>query len=202
MKTILKLVFVLILNIVFFTFLPVTNSIIENFNNKDKGKQRKEIVIAQISKPKPKKAKRQTARNIRKVKSSSGRSMNSSFKFDIAGDMGTTGGGNGAVVASNKMENSDLSSQTVDVDAIAVHQIPPEFPTEAKKLGLGGKVYVKFVVDVNGKVSRFENINAPHPSFTKAIKTAFSQWKFKPAMKNGAPVEQTMELTIDFNLEQ
>lgn len=202
MKKILKFVVVLIINVIFFIFLPVTNSIIEKFNDKDKGKQRKEMVIAQISKPKPKKAKRKIVRNIRNVKSSSGRSMNSSFKFDIAGNMGTAGGGDGAVVASNKMENSDLSSQTVDVDAIAVHKVPPEFPIEAKKLGLGGEVYVKFIVGVNGKVLRFENINAPHPSFAKAIKTAFSQWKFKPAMKNGAPVQQKMELTIDFNLEQ
>ena len=82
-------------------------------------------------------------------------------------------------------------------------------PAEAKKVGLGGKVVVRVVVDRLGKVLSVEQANGPDqvcpgvktPSvlaLRAAAKDAVMKAKFRPAVKNGEAVEASMWVDVLF----
>jgi TonB family protein len=74
-----------------------------------------------------------------------------------------------------------------------------EYPSFAKKVGLEGDIIVEVEVDANGKVVGFEWIFG-RQSFEKAVDKILKKVKYKPAIKNGAPVNAKIRQEIVFKL--
>jgi TonB family protein len=75
--------------------------------------------------------------------------------------------------------------------------VPPTYPSIARIRRLSGSVVVQVTVGKDGKVHNPQFVSG-QPVFRDAAFDAVKQWKFKPAMLNGQPIDQTTEIKMDF----
>ena len=77
-----------------------------------------------------------------------------------------------------------------------------KYPEEAKKEKIQGKVFVQFVIDKTGKVTNAKIARGVGPSLDKeALRVVNAMDKWKPASKDGKPVNVQFTLPINFALE-
>jgi protein TonB len=81
----------------------------------------------------------------------------------------------------------------------AIHQVAPSYPEMARKAGLAGKVFLKFLVGKDGRVSNVQVLRGQE-IFRKAAIDAIMQFRFKPARQNDKPVSVWMTQPISFRL--
>jgi len=85
-----------------------------------------------------------------------------------------------------------------------VKAVKPEYPELAKRMGLTGKVWIKVLVDKNGKVrdaivAKASGVDA---GFEEAAIKAAKQYIYTPAIANGKPVAVWVLYPVNFTLEQ
>ena len=80
-----------------------------------------------------------------------------------------------------------------------IHQVAPTYPEIARKAGLTGKVFLKFLVGKDGRVSNVQVLRGQE-IFRQAAIDALSQFRFKPARQNDKPVSVWMTQPISFRL--
>ena len=82
-----------------------------------------------------------------------------------------------------------------------LHSVELVHPEEAIRDSLEGKVFLKFIVNVDGSVSDVTVLRTIGPEvFRQAAIDAISQFQFKPAEHNGKPVAVWMTQLIKFRL--
>ena len=75
------------------------------------------------------------------------------------------------------------------------------YPEDAEKQGIEGKVIVSFVVDTDGTIKDAEVVQKVYPSLdAEAVRVIMSMPKWKPATKQGVPVRVRYKLPISFAL--
>ena len=77
-------------------------------------------------------------------------------------------------------------------------QIRPRYPSEAKKKGIKGKVYVKVFINEKG-VANDAIILQGIPELNQAAIDAVKKAKYKPAKLEGKPVGVWVNLSLNFN---
>ena len=87
-----------------------------------------------------------------------------------------------------------------DVRPVPTKTPPPEYPYALKREGVSGVVAVKVLIDVNGSVAECAVSKSTNPGFEAAALDAVKKWKFKPAKKDGAPVEARLIIPIQFQI--
>lgn len=83
-----------------------------------------------------------------------------------------------------------------------VVRVKPEYPKSQRIAGYQGKVLIQFVVDIEGKVRNPFVAQSNNPAFDEPAITALLKWRFKPAMKDGQPVNCLMQVPIYFQLDE
>ncbi len=78
--------------------------------------------------------------------------------------------------------------------------IRPEYPEQAKKDELEGKVILEIIVNSAGDVEG-DRVLTPNSVFDDAALLAVRQWKYKPALKEGKPVKVYLTATVEFKLK-
>ncbi|MEK7774724.1 MAG: energy transducer TonB [Candidatus Zixiibacteriota bacterium] len=77
----------------------------------------------------------------------------------------------------------------------------PEYPRAAKEAGLTGKVWIKCLVNVDGKVLCVQvGKSTGHPELDQAAVNAAWKNRFKPAIQNGRPVRMWVTYPVEFTL--
>ena len=77
----------------------------------------------------------------------------------------------------------------------------PEYPVGKLRLEIEGSATVRVLVGTDGRVRQVQVIRASDPDFAKATeKQALKAWRFKPAMRDGTPVEDWQTLTVRFDI--
>lgn len=75
------------------------------------------------------------------------------------------------------------------------------YPEEAEKNGIGGMVYVQFVIDTTGKVVEPKVIRGVSPELdAEALRVVSEMPAWKPGMQRGKPVRVSFTLPIKFKL--
>ena len=84
-------------------------------------------------------------------------------------------------------------------EANLIHDVPPQYPAEAGRARLEGTVVLMAVIGMDGSVKdvRVEN---GLPILAQAAIEAVKQWRYKPYMVDGEPVEVDSRITINFTL--
>ena len=96
-----------------------------------------------------------------------------------------------------------LEMGQVDRAPLATVRIPPIYPYQARRRGVEGWVAVRFLVDTQGRVRHLQITRAQPPGvFESAVRRALAQWRFRPGVKDGRPVETWVSTTIRFRLDQ
>jgi TonB family protein len=78
-------------------------------------------------------------------------------------------------------------------------KVPPEYPPDAKDERIQGVVLMKANIDKEGSVSNIQLISG-HPLLAPAAIEAVKQWKYRPYLLNGAPVEIETQIQVNFTL--
>ena len=78
-----------------------------------------------------------------------------------------------------------------------VYRKDPEFPTAARQLGAHGIVVLDATIGRDGKVTAVKVISG-HPLLVQAAKAAVMQWRYRPTLLDGQPVENTTQISLEF----
>jgi periplasmic protein TonB len=77
----------------------------------------------------------------------------------------------------------------------------PDYPVGKLRLEIEGSVTVRILVGTDGRVRQVQILNATDPDFARATeKQALKAWRFKPATRDGVPVEDWQTLTVRFDV--
>jgi TonB family protein len=88
----------------------------------------------------------------------------------------------------------DVSVPTV------VYRVEPEYSEEARKARYQGTVVLEAVVRRDGRVDVLHLVRSLGLGLDDNALRALKQWRFRPAMKNGIPVDATLNIEVRFNL--
>ncbi|HWA24940.1 MAG TPA: TonB family protein [Lacunisphaera sp.] len=78
--------------------------------------------------------------------------------------------------------------------------VQPEYPAEAVRAKREGSVRVEFVVEADGSVTRTLVKAGADEAFSAAALAAVQQWKFRPAIEDGQPAADAMQVEVPFIL--
>ena len=79
-------------------------------------------------------------------------------------------------------------------------KVQPEYPQMAKVARVQGSVVMHAVIGTDGKIQTLDVIDTPSPLLNQAALDAVKQWKYRPYLLNGSPVEVDTQMTVNFSL--
>ena len=83
--------------------------------------------------------------------------------------------------------------------ASLINQTRPVYPALARQARIQGNVVLHAIIDKDGKVAQLEVISG-HPLLVQAALDAVRQWRYKPTLLNGDPVEVDTTITVTFTM--
>jgi periplasmic protein TonB len=88
-------------------------------------------------------------------------------------------------------------------EPVLIKTVQPRYPTQARRSNQEGWVVVSYNIDAEGNVNTVKVLDAqPRHLFDREAVNAVERWKFKPATRNGVPVEASRQQRIVFTLNQ
>jgi periplasmic protein TonB len=82
---------------------------------------------------------------------------------------------------------------------LAIKKTPPSYPTNALRLRIEGPVQLMATISKKGDISAVKIISGD-PSLARAAVEAVKQWKYRPYLLDGSPVEIQTQITVNFKL--
>jgi len=82
---------------------------------------------------------------------------------------------------------------------LLVKEIPPVYPPSARQMRVEGTVELLATISKTGNISAVKIVSGD-PQLTHAAADAVKQWKYKPYLLNGEPVEIQTQVTVKFSL--
>lgn len=80
-----------------------------------------------------------------------------------------------------------------------VHQVQPAYPPIAKAARIQGDVILTAVISKDGSIQDLQLVSG-HPMLVPAAIEAVKQWRYRPYLLNGQPVEVETMITVIFSL--
>ncbi len=118
------------------------------------------------------------------------------------GQMGGVIGGiiNSTPVAVPKVATPQRVRVSQGVSAgLLVRKVNPNYPPLARQARIQGQVVLHAVIDKDGSIKGLTLVSG-HPMLAPAAIDAVKQWKYKPYLLNGEPVEVDTEVLVNFTL--
>ena len=84
-------------------------------------------------------------------------------------------------------------------EANLIHDVAPQYPPEAGRARIEGTVVLMAVIGKDGSVQDVQ-VESGLPILAQAAIDAVRQWRYKPYMIDGEPVEVDSRITINFTL--
>ena len=78
-------------------------------------------------------------------------------------------------------------------------QLQPVYPPFAKQAGIQGQVVLTAVINRSGVIESLQ-VKTGHPLLTRAALDAVKQWRYRPYILNGEPVEVETQVIVSFKL--
>jgi periplasmic protein TonB len=86
-------------------------------------------------------------------------------------------------------------------DARFMRNFQPDYPLGMLQREIEGNVTIKVLIGPDGRVRQATILSAATPEFGAATqKQALKEWRFKPATRDGQPVEDWQTLTVTFKI--
>lgn len=83
--------------------------------------------------------------------------------------------------------------------ASIITQTRPVYPPLARQARIQGNVVLHAIIDKDGKVAQLEVVSG-HPLLVQSALDAVKQWRYKPTLLNGEPVEVDTTITVTFTM--
>ncbi len=82
---------------------------------------------------------------------------------------------------------------------LLVHQVSPVYPVSARSNHVQGNVVMQAVIGTDGRIHELRVISGPS-ELVPAATGAVEQWRYKPFLFEGEPVEVETQITVNFTL--
>ena len=82
---------------------------------------------------------------------------------------------------------------------LLIRKIQPNYPPLARQARIQGQVLLAAEISKDGSIENLHLISG-HPMLAPAAIEAVKQWKYKPYILNGEPVEVETQITVNFTL--
>jgi protein TonB len=82
---------------------------------------------------------------------------------------------------------------------LLIRKIQPNYPPLARQARIQGSVLLQAVISKDGAIENLRLISG-HPMLAPAALEAVKQWRYKPYILNGEPVEVETQITVNFTL--
>jgi protein TonB len=82
---------------------------------------------------------------------------------------------------------------------LLVRKVNPNYPPLARQARIQGQVILRAVISKDGSIDGLTLVSG-HPMLAPAAIDAVKQWKYKPYLLNGEPVEVDTEVLVNFTL--
>ena len=83
-----------------------------------------------------------------------------------------------------------------------IRKVNPAYPEDLRLAGIEGRVVVRAIISKDGDVLRPWAAGAEaHPRLVEAAIDAVRQWKYRPTLLNGQPIETPTEIEVVFSLQ-
>ena len=112
------------------------------------------------------------------------------LRFDVAA-AATDGAGE------QKPEPRSLPAETMQKHILT--KVPPQYPADAKKARIQGKVVLDAIIGKTGNVENLKVVSGPAELQQSAL-DAVRQWTYRPVLLNGEPVEVKTTVTVIYTL--
>jgi protein TonB len=118
---------------------------------------------------------------------------------------GSMGGVIGSVLSSTPVAVPKIATpQRVRVSlgvsqGLLIRKVPPAYPPLARQARIQGVVVLQAQISKEGNIINL-NLISGHPMLAPAAIEAVKQWKYKPYLLNGEPVEVDTQVQVNFTL--
>ncbi len=121
---------------------------------------------------------------------------------------GQTGGVIGSVISSSNLaavpKFVPVAPQRIRISAgvtkgMLIQRIEPTYPTLARAARVQGDVVLSAIISTSGQIENLQLVSG-HPMLVPAAIAAVRQWRYKPYLLNGQPVEVETTITVIFTL--
>jgi protein TonB len=117
---------------------------------------------------------------------------------------GQMGGVLGGILSSTPTAAPKLAVQRVRVsqgvsEGNLISQVKPPYPPMAKMARVQGAVVLQALISKQGTIQNLRVISG-HPMLVQAALDAVKQWRYRPYLLNGEPVEVETQITLNFSL--
>ncbi|HEV3305858.1 MAG TPA: TonB family protein [Candidatus Sulfotelmatobacter sp.] len=118
---------------------------------------------------------------------------------------GQMGGVIGGIISSTPVAVPKVATpQRVRVSAgvtsgLLIRKVNPTYPPLARQARISGTVVLRAVISKDGSIENLSLVSG-HPMLAPAAIDAVKQWKYKPYLLNGEPVEVDTEVQVNFTL--
>jgi protein TonB len=85
------------------------------------------------------------------------------------------------------------------MQGMVISKVPPIYPPDAKAARIQGSVVIAATIGKDGNIQSQKLISG-HPMLAPAAMDAVKQWKYRPYILNGNPVEVDTQITVNFTL--
>ena len=81
-----------------------------------------------------------------------------------------------------------------------IHDVTPQYPQMAKIARVQGPVVLAAVIGKDGAIRNLRVVSTASPLLNQSALDAVKQWKYRPYILNGEPVEVDTTITVNFTL--
>jgi len=99
----------------------------------------------------------------------------------------------GVVSAADRVQMSPQTAQSVRVS------VPPSYPLLARQMRVQGAVNLQALISRDGTIQELQILSGPS-ILAAAAREAVRQWRFKPYLQNGEPIETQARITVNFTI--
>lgn len=84
-------------------------------------------------------------------------------------------------------------------EGMLIHKVMPRYPSLARQARIQGQVVLNAVIAKDGSIENLR-LKSGHPMLAPAAIDAVSEWRYKPYLLNGHPVEVETQIMVNFTL--
>jgi len=115
--------------------------------------------------------------------------------------------GSGAIFGDNSVQSTAPVQPTTPkvlhvsswTEGNLLYRVQPVYPLLARQARVQGMVELRAIISKTGRIENLSVLTGP-PLLVRAAKDAVLQWRYRPYLLNGEPIEVETEVTVNFVL--
>ena len=112
----------------------------------------------------------------------------------------------GGIISNTPVAVPKIAVSRVRVSAgvtqgMIIHKVQPAYPQMAKIARVQGPVVLAAIIGKDGTIQNLHVVSSASPLLNQAAIDAVKEWRYKPYILNGEPVEVDTQVTVNFTLQ-